>query len=217
MADRKDTLLSFLRDTRLHEMTIELDQGVHRSIRFGRPGSSVYHFRLTTWAGHLAISGDMGTYVFARHHDMFTFFRPVAGKLEINPQYWHEKMQAGCKYGSAKTFSDECFKSAVKDMTDRWETTLGEADDLRKEIADELLNGDCSNEHEAYELLRDFSSRDGHEFTDVGDYDLTDWSHGFLWALYAIVWGIKKYDQLKDGRTQADHDRRVLAGDRADA
>ncbi len=54
----------FLFDVREHQMTIELDQGVHRSILFKRPRSSSYHFRLVTWPGHLAISGDCESFTF---------------------------------------------------------------------------------------------------------------------------------------------------------
>ena len=91
----------FLRDVRDHKMIIELDQGVHRSIRFGRPGSSAYHFRLNTWPGHLAISGDMGSYVFSRTADMFEFFRDSAMTGRINPGYWHEKADAVDRNGGA--------------------------------------------------------------------------------------------------------------------
>lgn len=211
MRERDYTVLGdFLRATRQHQLTIENDAGVFRTIYLGRPDSRMDHWRLTTWPGHLAMSGDRGTYVFSRDRDMFEFFRPHFGKLEVNPRYWHEKMLAGCKYSQARVFSRAAFKDAVKSMSERWETTLGDADTLRKEIESEVLAGGCSNQHEAYERLRDFESSQGHQFEDFGDYDLTTWSDSFVWALYAIVWGIKKYDQVKEGRTQADHDRRVL-------
>lgn len=200
--------IDFLRDVRSHVMTIEMDQGSHRSIHFGRPGSSVYHFRLNTWPGHLAISGDMGSFVFARTSDMFEFFRDENMTGSINPGYWHEKLQAQDKHGGAKRFSQERMASAVRDHAADWEVRLGDAAKIQGEV-DELADGEFSNEHEASEAIRDFESSNGHHFYDF-EPDLRDWDHGFLWCLRAIVWGIKRYDLVKERRTQADHDRRVL-------
>lgn len=206
MADQ----IRFLRDVRDHLMTIELDQGVHRSIRFGRPGSSVYHFRLNTWPGHLAISGDMGDYIFARVSDMFTFFRDPEMTGQINPQYWAEKAQAVDRQGGTKRFSLEKLASAVREDSAEWQVRLGDAEKIRAEVED-LATGGFSNEHEAYEAIRDFEASDGNGFTDF-EGSLRDWDYGYLWLCRAIVWGIKHYDLVKEGRTQADHDRRVLAG-----
>ena len=54
----------FLNDVRGHAMTILRDDGVHRHLRFKKPGSGTYWFDLITWPGTLCIDGDMGTYVF---------------------------------------------------------------------------------------------------------------------------------------------------------
>lgn len=206
MADHK----RFLRDVRGHQMMIELDQGVHRSIKFSRAGSSCYHFRLVTWPGHLAISGDMGSYVFCRVLDMFTFFRDPAMTGRINPQYWAEKADAVDRQGGPKSFCPHTLASAVRDSAADWQVRLGDANKIRAEV-EELATGDFSNEHEAYEAIRDFEASDGNDFTDF-DCDLRDWDFGYLWLCRAIVWGIKQYDLVKEGRTQADHDRRVLSG-----
>ncbi len=65
----------FLKDVANHEMQIIRDDGVQRHLRFKKPGTMCYHFDLITWGGHLCYTGDMGTYVFTRVHDMFDFFR----------------------------------------------------------------------------------------------------------------------------------------------
>ena len=65
----------FLRDVAEHEMIVVRDDGVHRHIRFKKPGTSCMHFDLITWPGYLCYTGDMGTYVFSRLTDMFEFFR----------------------------------------------------------------------------------------------------------------------------------------------
>lgn len=212
--DRDQILRDFIRDTRRHQLTIENDTSVFRSIYLGQPGNSVDHWRLTTWPGHLAISGDRGSYVFSRTRDMFEFFRPRAGKLEINPQYWAQKLEASDTHGrGVKEFSEARFREAVKDDMGEWEVRLADAEKIRAEVEDHLRWADIPDARAAFEAIRDFKSTGGHEFTDFWEHDLTEWSYSFLWALFAIVWGIKQYDQVKDGRTQADHDRRVLAGE----
>lgn len=201
----------FIRDVRDHQMTIELDQGVHRSIKFGRTGSSNMHFRLNTWPGHLAISGDMGSYVFSRTADMFTFFRDADMACKINPQYWAEKADAVDRQGGAKRFCLDKLAGAVREHAQEWEVRLGDAVKINAEVED-LATTEFSNEHEAYEAIRDFEASDGNGFTDF-ERSLRDWDFGYLWLCYAIVWGIKKYDLHHQGRTQAEHDRRVLAGE----
>lgn len=86
-----------------HELTIEHDDGVFRSLFCGQPSTSNYHFRIVTWPGHLAISGDIGTFVWSRTRDMFEFFATAddwAGMpLKINAGYWAEKLQASDTHG----------------------------------------------------------------------------------------------------------------------
>lgn len=203
-------LTNFLLDVRDHKMTIELDQGVYRSIRFGRPGASIYYFRLNTWPGSLAISGDMGSYVFSRTRDMFEFFRDPYMMGRINPQYWHEKADAVDRHG-ARRFSQERLAEAVRRHSDEWQVRLGDAAKIKAEV-DDLVRDEFYNEAQAYEAIQDFEASDGNKFNDF-EADLTDWDYHYLWLLRAIVWGIKQYDLVKQGRTQADHDRRVLAGE----
>lgn len=202
----------FLSDVRDHEMTIELDQGVHRSILFKRPRSSSYYFQLVTWPGHLAISGDMGSYIFSREPDMFGWFRDPDMAGRIKPQYWAEKADAVDREGGTERFSADKMARAVRDSAAEWQVRLGDADKIRVEIED-LATGGYSNEHEAYEAIRDFEASDGNDFSGF-ECSLKDWDFGYLWLCRAIVWGIKRYDLHKQGRTQADHDRRVLTGNR---
>lgn len=206
MADQ----IRFLRDVRDHRMTIELDQGVHRSIKFGRPGSNTYYFRLNTWPGHLAISGDMGSYVFSRVQDMFDFFRDREMTGRINPQYWHEKADAVDRNGGAKRYIPEKFRAAIREESAEWQVRLGDAQKILAEV-EELASEGFGHEREAYAAVRDFEASDGNSF-DCFESNLTDWDFGYLWLLRAIVWGIKQYDLHHQGRTQADHDKRALAG-----
>ncbi|CAM3094884.1 hypothetical protein PANO111632_02800 [Paracoccus nototheniae] len=203
------TFADFQRYIREHRMTIEMDDGVHRSIFFGKPGSSNCHYRLVTYPGGLLIAGDCGSYSFERARDMFEFFRDPHMTNAINPSYWHEKMQAECKRGSQE-FSDARFEEAVREEISKWEVTLGSADKIVQEVEAEVLC-EPSSQNDAMHLIHNFESSEGHSFDDFYPNCL-EWSWSFRWNLFAIVWGIKQYDLAKQGRTQADHDRRVLAG-----
>lgn len=93
--EREPTEATFRKDVAQHRMTVIHDHGVHRHLRFGKPGDSNLSFQITTWPGYLCYSGDMGCYVFFRVEDMFRFFRGE----RINPGYWAEKVQAEDREG----------------------------------------------------------------------------------------------------------------------
>jgi hypothetical protein len=103
----------FAADTAQHEMTVLRDDGLYRHLQFvrvapspktGKPErSSFYWFELVTWPGHLAITGDCGTYVFARIEDMFGFFRGH----RVNPGYWAEKVRGDV---NLKKYSSDLFR-----------------------------------------------------------------------------------------------------------
>lgn len=98
----------FLRTIGDHKMAVLFDNGLMRHLRFSN-GSFNRWFEIITWAGKLAISGDMGTFVFSRVEDMFTFFRGEReGSLKINPGYWAEKCIAQDRHG-LKTFDSDYF------------------------------------------------------------------------------------------------------------
>ncbi|WP_417261650.1 hypothetical protein [Celeribacter sp.] len=208
MSDLND----FLRDVRHHKLTIELDQGVHRCLFLGHPGSSSHHYRLTTWPGHLAISGDMGSFMFVRRRDMFDFFRDEEMTNKINPSYWSQKTEAIYRHGGMKVFSPKIFEENVREFCGEWEVNLRNADRIKSEVERELCVG-FSDQSEAFKALRDFESSDGYVFDAFDFPDCTEHSFHFIWCLRAIVWGIKQYDLVTQGRTQADHTRRVLAGE----
>ena len=113
-SDRDEALKIFLRDTAEHRVEILHDDGVYRLLRCRKPKTMAYGFDIVTWPGHLAISGDMGSGLFARLPDMFEFFRqPDDGPLRINPDYWHEKLEADCRRAEAHRFSPERFRQVV--------------------------------------------------------------------------------------------------------
>lgn len=127
----------FLNDIKDHEMTIVKNDGVFRHVQFRKPGTNCYMFHLTTWPGHLCISGDMGTAVFSRITDMFEFFYEPEDRREnglfINPGYWSEKLQgfsSSNRYRSAQEYSPSLAIQSIKDHVEReLEEALPEPED----------------------------------------------------------------------------------------
>ena len=198
----------FLNDVKDHKLGILCDQGVTRHLRFKKPGSIYYCFDLTTWLGHLCISGDMGTYVFQRTEDMFDFFRigDEHKKIRINPHYWHQKLKADGVYAGAKCFSEESFIEEVKQQFDSYCKDNEETEEFKarswKDIVDEFSSLDSLNQ--AHQLISDnlWATNELRGFADYlaedyFEYSGEDYTYHFLWCLRAIVWGIKQYDLAK--------------------
>lgn len=197
----------FLADVATHGIEVIMDgNDAYRHIRFKRPESGTYWFDLTTWPGHLCISGDMGTYVFSRVRDMFTFFRHES----INPGYWGEKLQAVATNGGYREFDEKEFRDRVEQyFRDYWEDTdyPDARDECRVEVKESVLDR-ADNEWEAYHAVQDFEFRYGpserrkfFQFQDFFDGGGTErYSYSFIWVLRAIVWGIHKYDDWKGAK-----------------
>ena len=211
---------TFLRDVRDHQMTIELDQGVHRSLLFKRSHRSAYHFRLVTWPGHLAISGDMGDYTFARLIDMFDFFRFAGPAYDcddrINVGYWDEKLTAVCKSGDRHSLDEAAYIDAVRSLLagHLGEMALSDAKTVVREARWDDLFDPPSTTREAEDRLYAWRCpvTGDAPFSELWNRRISTASFHLVWCMRAIQWGIKRYDLMKQGRTQADHDQQVLAG-----
>jgi len=198
----------FMDDAGNHVMTIEHDNGVFRSIYYGRKDSSSYHFRLNTWPGHLCISGDMGTYVFARLPDMFEFFRNDSLE-KINPDYWSGKIESIDKHSKVQEFSGEQFRDRIKESFDNWAEEIREENDpdigeteiseqwerVQTEIFSVL---EYSGENAAFEAAINFEEFYSLDFSEYWEVNCDEYTFHFIWCLYAIVWGIQQYDAAKN-------------------
>lgn len=213
----------FLRDVANHQMTVIRDDGVSRHVRFKAPDSSNMYFDLVTWPGFLCYSGDMGTYVFQRTNDMFSFFRN-GGRLDrIDHHYWAEKIQASDREGVRK-FSHAKFQAMVRSWVDEHAESYKPDDEdaeavarhsaayaeLRAEVESEVVCAD-DNSTRCYDAATDFRhngdawqefhGKDAEfEFSDVWDgfdYTTSEYTFRFGWCCYALAWGIEKYDAAK--------------------
>jgi hypothetical protein len=186
----------FLANVATHQMTIQQDNGVFRCLKFARPNDSYdMHFSLVTWPGHLAISGDMGTFVFNRLEDMFEFFRCKKEEgLYINSGYWAEKCEAeDTRTPGIREYATEQLKEAVQErFNDHFEDPeTDEAKECWQALEDDVLGAE--NIWDAHERARNFDYN-GFELTDFWEACLERKTYHFIWCLYAIVWGIQQYD-----------------------
>lgn len=208
---RADALKRFRRDTEQHRLTVEINNGLHRSLLFRRAGDSSYWFRLVTWPGALAIDGDMGAHVFRRLPDMFEFFRGNGdfNERSINPSYWAEKLQssratdAPCVVEFDRDAFVEVIVSCVRDrFRDGCKSEqLAVWNAVREEVLERV--DDSTPTDEAIRLAVEFvhhlppqmnGRKRRFEFEDFWEHRCTRHTFHFLWNLYAIVWGIAQYD-----------------------
>ena len=187
----------FLSDTTNHQMTVLRDDGLYRHLRFQVPGDWAYRYDLITWPGFLAVTGDMGEYLFTRIDDMFSFF---GAEQSINPDYWSEKLAGKGTSDQAHVFTVPAFQAVVLDWYRFYAEDLepAEASALRAAIDNELLADDIapSNSHEGYQLLDSFNYGE-HHITDCWEYNMTEFDSRFLWCCWGIVAGIKQYRENK--------------------
>jgi hypothetical protein len=179
-------------DTAGHVMEIALDQGLYRHLRFRAPGSGFNWFEFITTPGQLTFRGDMGTYVFARDDDMFAFFELSRG---INAHYRAEKVQAEDIHSPVMEYSRDLLIQAVIEQFWYSRENLENPAEVWREIREQLLDdeyGPSGNETLAYSEAMDFR-HGGFEFYDVADWRLKAYSFNFLYALHAIVDGIRRY------------------------
>lgn len=219
MIEREPSNADFLRHVEGHKLTVHLDNGVHRHLTFRRPGTNNRYFNITTWPGYLAISGDMGCYVFARLSDMFEFFRNDMGK--INPSYWAEKLQADQRGSGHMEFSERLYRRAI--VTDfKAHYPQGTPDRMRiwRDVRYELLY--WSQPSSVAEAVSNAIGHRDHNgvsaFSEFWDHRLEDYTYHFIWCCWAIQWAIARYDEHKAderfpclARIHAEHAQEVAA------
>lgn len=179
LEDHEQIKQEFLQAVSRHELTIEQDTGVFRSLLFRAPDSGICYFRVNTWPGHLAFTGDMGDLIFERLHDMFQFFRGD----RINPYYWSEKIRAG----EYRKFDASSWPQLIDELMAEEDSgyDLDQLEQLRDSQPDCMYHACC--------LLDDAG------VDEPGSYYFTlePYTYHYLWALYAIQHVIRLYDERK--------------------
>ena len=123
-------------------------------------------------------------------------------------EFSEEKFQEAIKYRFDSHFEDEVAEDAsiLSDATEEdpldAKTLAGiaerkrERDDLWDEIEDHIF-GEGSDEHALMQAAYDFEYKGKQFFQDFWESNHHDYTFQYIWCLYAIVWGIQKYDNAK--------------------
>lgn len=152
-------------------------------------------------------------------------------QLFINPGYWGEKVSAvdadyvyeQGKSGRLEEFSAEKFRRELIGHLVQWlrdfraETTKGERRRLWNAVMDELIHPLRVIAPGWGEHMLDAAIRFSHPVNDlVGIYSPGDhlmhvsvagFTRRFIWACYAIAWGIAQYDQEKEAGAPSERPR----------
>ncbi|BCE02955.1 hypothetical protein [Marinicellulosiphila megalodicopiae] len=207
MSNKQPTVEEFKKHVENHSMQVLSDNGVNRTLEFRNNGSSNRYFTITTWSNHLCISGDMGTFVFARLEDMFNFFRSDDDELNIQGGYWSEKLEAG----KHMAFDQDRLVTALYKRIyyyfeiddDQFNEIYEDEDHEHHQVIVDLKDNviDCIEEYNYASLINDFESPSDHNpledfFIDCG-YECESPTYHYVWCKYAIVWAIKQYDASK--------------------
>lgn len=180
---------SFVDNSTKRTVEIIHDNGLHRHLKCRNGDTWCMGFCITTWPGYLAISGDMGCYVFARIEDMFEFFRGGCNG-GINEGYWAEKVQAADKVDGLREFDEDDAREWVAKRVKEYREHHGDKDG--EEIDTDGINYDDG-------MIRFFDSLPSHDaFADAWEDSHKRYTFRYLWCCFAIVWAIKEYDRIKD-------------------
>jgi hypothetical protein len=194
----KEIFLDCVKD---HEIKIIYDNDYNRHIRLqNKNGSYNGKYDIITWENHLCITGDYGSYLFQRRTDMFNFFRQDEDDLGVNSYYWAEKCIAESIFGNGiSEFSVEEFRENILKFFKNWleidDYSREQINETKEDIRNQLLNIEES-EWSCVSALNNFSS-DYLDFSGFWENSCMRKTFHFIWCLYAIVFGIQKYDELK--------------------
>lgn len=180
----------FLADVAEHQMKVELDSGLYRRLVF-RSTRDHYDkwFEIITWPRGLAMSGDMGSWVFRREQDMFEFFR----EKQINPSYWHEKLEAVDRHG-AQEFDADVFRTDALAHLENWALDESKLAAARANLLENLTP--CDTEEELRRAWAD-SEVNGEPLDPCDMPSGMVYTRRFLWACHAIRWAVEQYDALE--------------------
>jgi len=190
----------FLKRVEQHGIEVLRDDGLYRHLRYRGQHGSVDGFDLVTWPGFLCYCGDMGDYLFTRCEDMLKFFRQRErdARLRINTDYWSEKVVADDRDG-IKNYSPDVFRRIVREWVD------DQSDEVKAAVENDVLRYADDGEYAARQAANDFEHDGDLLFQDFYEADATEYSYRFVFACYAIVWGIRQYDDYYATKGASNH------------
>ena len=192
------TLEQFLDDVKHHELTIHQNNGVDRHLTLEKSGGCYHSFKITTFPHYLVITGNMGALIFSQsHYDLFDFFRN--DDLKINPDHWSEKIESTSYEAKINSYSefdiDETKKGASEYLDDYLKYIALSKEDKENLIVEFNRKILCAeDEWDLVGAIRNFDLN-GFDFVDFHEDDYRKYRYEYIWLCYAIVWGIKKFDE----------------------
>lgn len=186
----------FLGDIKNHQIQIITESDVYRHVRFSGTDSGSFSFDLVTWPGYLCYTGDMGSFTFSRCRDMFDFFRSSGhgeGKIYTNTGYWAEKCISASIEDGISEYSPE---KAMETITELLKEAGHDDDGVVALVKDKILPN-LYDEGELRDSINYYAGLSVPAFSDFWEVNLHVRPYRFIWACYAISWGITKYDESR--------------------
>lgn len=175
-----------------HTINVRMNSNENRIIYCSK-GDPFDSFYITTWANHLCISGDLGTYVFCCHFDMFSLFQNDKNELRIDPYYWGDKLQGGNTWGIplAMEFNSELFCEQVKQAILDSEYDDEHKNKLMESYYVDILELDSRNEGYMVDRLMNCEDVFNDVFGGYYEHNLgTRFKESYIRCITAIVWCI---------------------------
>lgn len=162
-----------------HKLHVRFDNGgPYRDLYVGKPGWCIDDWSITTWPGHLAMSGDYGTFVFAKPVDDF-LGQDVPNPIE-NADSWSSRLVAG---GPTSVVSARKVRLLRLQSPDRMADNEAWSDAI--EMADEF-DGSTNIDYI-------FAALDRAGVIDLEKSSFTRFGDHYLWALCAIEMTLDTY------------------------
>mgnify|MGYP006928492278 FL=1 len=183
----------FAADTAQHHLSVLKADGVYRHIRFAQPGTNMYAVEIVTWPGSLAVTGDMGSYLFTRTEDMLLFF---SGKGTIAYRYWAEK-ESGGRAGNENFDAALFAESGREALDDQRQTHRGycrHADEATDQDVRQEFETALGDSHETRDLMiqtaMTFSAATcpihSVDFPEAYEWSMDTWDYCFTWICHAL-------------------------------
>lgn len=160
-----------------HVIREDLNRGLFRSWRCGRPGDSCHHFHVTTTPGRIFVAGDNGTMVWERNPDMVKWVRGSINSIG----YFASKVPHDIP--TTEWDAEVAREWLVDELRDENQSDDPDSERIRllKELHGELH--DEATEHSFCTALYESGVNDGCDWPDF-----KNWTSNFLWCREDLKW-----------------------------
>ena len=194
------TWKGFVDQTAQHQLTVLHDEGLYRHLRMAAPGTSMWHWEVVTWPGHLSITWDVADgFTFRRIPDMLDFFHLAGpsrnwyadGAPIIDHRYWAEKLAHEQREATREYSAEEFLRHITLTLADRQGD--GDIDAARAAELIAEARSHSEDEHTAVSWMSEVFSAVDQDWYD--GTDLRDYTAQYLIACYALDATVQAYRQ----------------------